>query len=185
MTKKKCNDNCACSHVDGKQCQCAEKETLDYGFYSNVLQKPFERLDDLKRAEEVYYAEQKLKADAAAQKKAEAQKVEAAFKALNAARKVYKEEFAQLTKEYSEELENLKKAFELGKKDIHNKLAAAEEAYSTALKEFTDKYDNYHMTLKDGDFETTISGSKTNTTDNAVKASNNVADLFSLLFGLC
>ena len=154
---------------------------LGYGFYSNILNKPFERLDDLMKAEEVYFAEQKAKEDKAAQKKADAQKVEDAFKALNAARKVYKEDLTQLTKEYAESLENLKKAFELGKRDTQNKLAEAEEAYQIALKEFTDKYENYHLTLKDSDFETTISGSTTNEVSKKTFTSAN--DIWNLFFG--
>lgn len=181
-TNKKCNDNCACSHVDAKQFNCDEKETLDYGFYSNVLKKPFERLSDLKKAEEVYYAEQKAKEDKASQKKVDAQKVEEAFKALNAARRTYKEDMTQLTKAYAEELENLKKAFELGKKDIRNTLAAAEDAYDKALKEFTAKYENYHVTLKDGDFETTISGS-TNAAEDVESAKSDIFNIFNALFG--
>ena len=160
-----------------------EKETLDYGFYSNVLKKPFERLDDLKRAEAVYYEEQKAKEDKAAQKRAEAHKVENAFKALNVARKAYKEDLTQLTKEYAEELEQLKRAYELGKKDIHNKLADAEENFEKAHKEFTAAHpEGYHLTLKDGDFETTISGSKTNDKE-ADKTVNDVFDIFNYLFG--
>jgi tetratricopeptide (TPR) repeat protein len=172
MTTKKCNCNS----------ETTEKTELGYGFYSNVLKKPFERLTDLKRAEEVYYAEQKAKEDKAAQKKAEALKVEDAFKALNDARKIYKKNLTQLTKEYAESLENLKKAFELGKKDIHNTLAAAEEAYEKALKEFTDKHpEGYHLTLRDGDFETTISS---NTMATSNKTAEAYADLFKWVFGL-
>lgn len=187
MTKKNCSDCGACGHVDAKQADTnyvkptlAEKETLDYGFYSNVLQKPFERLEDLKKAEYVYYEEQKAKADKAAKKKADAQKVEEAFKALNAARKAYKEDMTQLTKEYSEELENLRKAFDLGKKDIKDTLAAAEEAYSNALKEFTNAHpEGYHVTLRDGDFETTISHqAETSETDH----SDFFDGLFNILF---
>ena len=179
-TNKKCNDNCACSHVDAKI--TGEKTTLNYGFYSRVLNKPFDSLSELMAAEAAYYDELKVKEDAAAQKKADAQKVEDAFKALNAARKEYKEKLAQLTTEYSEELTTLKKAFELGKEDLRNILANAEDAYSKELKNFTAKYDNYHMTLKDGDFETTLSGSKS---ANTVKTmdSKAVSDLFNMLFG--
>ena len=177
MTNTKCNSNCTCSHVDAKH--SGEKETLDYGFYSNVLQKPFERLDDLKKAEYVYHEEQKAKETKVIQKKADAQKVEDAFKALNAARKEYKGKLTQLTKEYAEALENLNKAFELGKKDIHNTLAMAEEVYQAALKEFTDKYDSYHVSLKDGDFETTISKQ----TSGEVNA-NTTLDIFDSLFNL-
>ena len=177
MTKKKCNDNCACSHVDAKQAA----QDVNYGYYSRVLKEPFDTLAELAEAEEAYYAKLKAKEDAASQKKADAQKVEEAFKALNAARKIYKEELTILTTDYSEELERLKKAFELGKKDITDKLAAAEDAYSAALKEFTDKYDTYHLSLKDGDFETTISGSTTNEAAN--KTSNASIDIWNLLFG--
>ena len=188
-TNKKCNDNCACSHVDAKH--TGEKETLDYGFYSNVLKKPFESLVELKRAEEVYYAEQKVKNDKATQKKADAAKVEESFKALNAARKDYKEKLTQLTTEYSEEFTRIKKAFELGKKDLQTKLANAEDTYATALKEFTEKYDNYHMTLKDGDFETTISGttkfsksetSKEETPSKTTESGSLIDLLYSLFF---
>ena len=178
--KKNCNDCGACAHVDNEH--CGEKETLDYGFYSNVLKKPFERLEDLKQAEYVYYEELKAKEDKAAQKKADAKKVEDAFKALNAARKAYKEDLTALTAEYSKELEHLKKAYELGKKDISDTLADAEDAYSDALKEFTDKYDNYHMCLKDGDFETTISGSKSADTVKAMDTKA-VSEIFNMLFG--
>ena len=170
-TNKKCAGSC--SHVDSK-------ETLDYGFYSRVLQKPFERLEDLKKAEEVYFAEQKAKEDKAAQKKADAQKVEDAFKALNAARREYKEELTQLTAEYAEALENLKKAYELGKKDIHAKLAEAEDNFEKAHKEFTAAHpEGYHLTLRDGDFETTISGSSSENLTKSVSAH----DIWNLLFG--
>ena len=90
-----------------------------------------------------------------------------------------KEELAQLTKEYGEELDRLKKAYELGKKDILDTLATAEDAYATALKTFTDKYGSFHLTLKDGDFETTISSETTK------KYNDQPAiDLFRLIFGI-
>ena len=134
------------------------KTDVEYGYYSRLLQKPFDSIEELRDAEETYYAEQKAKEDAAAKKKADAVKVEDAFKALNAARKEYKEDLTQLTKEYAESLDNLKKAFELGKKDIHDRLAEAEEAYQAALKEFDTAHpEGYHVTLHDGDFETTLS----------------------------
>ena len=102
--------------------------------------------------------------------------------ALNAARKEYKEDLAQLTKEFTEEMANLKKAFELGKKDIHDKLAAAEAAYDKALKEFNTKHpEGYHVTLRDGDFETTISRQSNTRT---VKKDDSIMDIFNLFFGI-
>lgn len=155
-----------------------KKTNVGYGYYSKLLKQPFDTVEELQTAEAAYYDEVKAKEDAASQKKADATKVEDAFKLLNAARKSYKEDLTQLTKEYAESLENLKKAFELGKSDIHNKLAAAEEAYQAALKEFTDKYDSYHITLKDGDFETTISGSS-----NGVPKTGDIFEIFDCIFG--
>ena len=166
-----------------------EKETStpkqDYSYYSRVLQKPFDSLAELTKAEEAYYAEKKAKEDKATQKKNDAQIVEKAFKDLNAARKSYKDNLTQLTTEYSESLENLKKAFELGKKDISNKLAAAETAFDEALKAFQAKYpEGYHLTLKDGDFETTISSQSTNDTVKTSTDFPKLADsIFNMLFG--
>jgi hypothetical protein len=181
-TNKKCTTECGtCNHVDAKKTvrtpqtyakklnetplETKSETARSYSFYSKLLSRPFDTLAELDEAEVAYLAQQKAKEDAATQKKADAQKVEDAFKALNAARKTFKEELTQLTAEYSDALADLKKAFDLGKKDIHNTLANAEETYAATLKEFTSKYDNYHFTIKDGDFETTISGS-TNANNN-------------------
>lgn len=164
MTKKNHNEN-----------------AVDYSYYSNVLNKPFASIDELRVAEAAHYAEIKAKEDKAAAKKADAAKVEDAFKALNQARREYKEKLTQLTKEYGEELTRMKKAFELGKKDIHNNLAAAEHVYADALKEFTNKYEQYHMCIKDGDFETTISSSRTES-KNYENSNTSLLELFDLLF---
>lgn len=161
-----------------------KKTDIGYSYYSRVLNKPFDSIEDLKDAEQKYYDELKAKEDKAAQKKADANKVEDAFKALNAERKAYKDNLATITKEYSESLEHLKNAYELGKKDIHNKLAAAEESYSKALKEFTEKYpEGYHLTLKDGDFETTISSQVSSETSKTSVNTARVADIINALFG--
>ena len=156
----------------------------EYAFYSKPLKQVFDNLEDLKAAEAKHFAELKAKNEQAAAKKADAQKVEDAFKALNAARKAYKENLAQLTNEYSTAIAELKQAFELGKKDITEKLAAAEDAYNTALKEFTSKHDTFHLTLRDGDFETTISGSnKVQPKAKESVSDNELINLFNLLFG--
>ena len=162
----------------------ARKTDVAYSYYSKLLKEPFDSIEELQAAEEAYQAKQKAKEDIASQKKADAKKVEDTFKALNAARKAYKEDLSQLTKEYAESLENLKKAFDLGKKDIANKLATAEATFDEALKAFQAKYENYHMTLKDGDFETTISAQSTNDTVKTSTDFPKLADsIFNMLFG--
>ncbi len=183
MTKK-CNDCGACNTAEMKQTKTANESKdgsrgYTYSFYSNVLKKPFASVEELKKAEDVYFDSIRVKEDQAAQKKADAKKVEDAFKALNAARKTYKEELTQLTVDYSEELKHLQNAFELGKKDIHDKLATAEDNYAKALKEFTDKHQQYHLTLRDGDFETTISGCQNKT---VTKTDNDILELINSMF---
>ena len=160
------------------------KEERDYIYYSKLLKEPFETIGELKEAEAAYYAKLKAKEDAAAQKKADALKVEDAFKALNTARKSYKEDLTALTTEYSENLKKLKELFEKERAAIQDELAKAEEAYSTALKGFTNKYpEGYHLTLKDGDFETTISSNVTNSANNKSDINHSlIADIFDHMF---
>lgn len=156
-----------------------KKNARDYSYYSRVLKKPFESLEELKSAEADYYAEQRAKVDKAATKKADAKKVEEAFKALNSTRKSYKESLVSLTERYSKDLKNLKEAFEADKKEIHSIMSAAEDAYAIALKAFTDKYpEGYHLTLKDGDFETTISGRSS-----IEESFGPLVDIFNWIFG--
>jgi hypothetical protein len=159
----------------------AKDTKLGYSFYSRLLGKPFDTVEELAAAEAAYYDKLRAKDEKAAAKKADAQKVEDAFKALNAARRDYKDKLNQLTDEFSEALADLKKAYELGKTNLHNQLAAAEQAYKDAIKTFGDKYpEGYHMTLKDGDFETTISCQTSKDNINY----KNMSDLFSMMFNL-
>lgn len=153
-----------------------EKSVQSFAYYSRLLKEPFDSIEELNEAEEAYYAKQKAKEDKAAQKKADAQKVEDAFKAMNAARKDYREKLATITENYTEQLKELKEAFAEAKELVEKNLAYAESAYQDALKAFTDKYpEGYHLTLKDGDFESTIS-------KNFVKDFTNIPDLLDFIF---
>ena len=151
-----------------------QKSVQSFAYYSRLLKEPFDTVEELNEAEEAYYAKQKAKEDKATQKKTDAQKVEDAFKALNAARKKYKENLADITENYAAQLKELKEAFAEAKELVEKNLAYAESTYQDALKAFTDKYpEGYHLTLKDGDFETTISREA---------SSGEVADCFSSIF---
>jgi hypothetical protein len=148
------------------------------------LKQPFDSIEALRGAEAIYFAEQKAKEDKAAIKKADAKKVEEAFKAMNQARKDYKENLVNLTSLYQEDLKKLKDAFTADQARVRAAMADAENNYAATLKEFTDKYpEGYHLTLKDGDFETTISGQaqtkNTNTSDETDKLFNLVSYLFN------
>lgn len=160
------------------------KKEQNYMYYSKVLNAPFESLDALRVAEDEHYAKLKAKEDKAAEKKADASAVEEAFKALNAARKTYKDDLNELKKVYSQGLVDLKEKFESSRQAIKESLAKAEDDYAKALKVFTDKYkEGYHITLRDGDFETTISGQSSGSNKATVKTgAAKPVDIFDLLF---
>lgn len=150
---------------------------MDYGFYSKLLKKPFDSLKELQEAEAAYKAERQAKEDAAAAKKADADVVETAFKELNATRKAFTEQYTALNKNYTAALTELRTDYEKDRKALYEALAAAEEKYNASLKAFTDKYGNFHLTLKDGDHQMTISN-KTVQGD----VSKRVSDLFNLFW---
>lgn len=159
------------------------KKEENYCYYSKLLQKPFDSIDELKEAESAQRAKLKEKEEKAAIKKAEALVVENAFKAMNAARKAYKEEIDQVTEDYRTNLERLRTAYKDTCVQARNKMTKAEESYYKALKSFTSKYpEGFHMTLKDGDCETTIRHKGEASTVDMLKSSVDFTDLFNLLF---
>lgn len=132
-------------------------QTEDFGYWSKLLSQPFDTLAELVAAENARRAEDEAKAKAKETRKADAEVVEQAFKALNAIRKAYKERMTALVADYNEQLLALKSSFTANADELKATLAEAEDTYAEALRCFTEKYDSYHLTLKDGDFETTIS----------------------------
>lgn len=155
-----------------------KKPQQSYSYYSNILKQPFNTVYELKEAEAAYYAKAKEKEDKAATKKQDALKVEVAFKDLNKARRTYRDEIVVIENDYKKELTALKTKFEEAKGQVIKRLGEKEKAYSDALKAFTDKYpEGYHITLKDGDFETTIAG-----TSNCGKNISPFNDILDLIF---
>jgi seryl-tRNA synthetase len=126
-------------------------------FYSEKLDKLFNTEKELVVAEKEAIAAEEKKVLAAKEKRAEAKVVEDAFQARNAARREYNTKLVEARKIYNDAIIAAKKAFNetlTSATDVKDK---AEEAYNKALKEFTAKYESYHMTLKDGDNVVTIS----------------------------
>jgi hypothetical protein len=153
------------------------KEEAGYGYYSKLLKEPFDNLAALREAEEAYKAKQKAKEDAAVVRKADAAKVEDAFKAFNAAKRTYREENTRLTKMYADAIKGVHLEYQERTEANKKMLRDAEAAYHTALKEFTNKHESYHMTLRDPetDCETMISYDK--------KSSDAIKDtIFDLFF---
>lgn len=126
-------------------------------FYSEKLKKLFDTEKELVAAEKVVDEENQKKKLASEQKKEEASKVEDAFKARNAARREYNTKLVEARKIYNDAIIAAKRTFNETLTSATEAKDKAEEAYNVALKEFTAKYESYHMTLKDGDNVVTIS----------------------------
>ena len=145
-------------------------------FYSEKLKKLFDTEKDLVAAEKVVDEENQKKRLASEQKKEEASKVEDAFKARNAARREYNTKLVEARKIYNDAIIAAKKAFNETLTTATDTKDKAEEAYNTALKEFTAKYESYHMTLKDGDNVVTISNASDKNFETMGKEFNSFLD---------
>ena len=145
-------------------------------FYSEKLKKLFDTEKELVAAEKVVDEENEKKKLASEQKKEEASKVEDAFKARNAARREYNTKLVEARKIYNDAIIAAKKAFNETLNTATDAKDKAEEAYNTALKEFTAKYESYHMTLKDGDNVVTISNASDKNFETMGKEFNSFLD---------
>ena len=145
-------------------------------FYSEKLKKLFDTEKDLVAAEKVVDEENEKKKLASEQKKEEASKVEDAFKARNAARREYNTKLVEARKIYNDAIIAAKKTFNETLTSATEAKDKAEEAYNVALKEFTAKYESYHMTLKDGDNVVTISNASDKNFETMRKEFNSFLD---------
>lgn len=145
-------------------------------FYSEKLKKLFDTEKELVAAEKVVDEENEKKKLASEQKKEEASKVEDAFKARNAARREYNTKLVEARKIYNDAIIAAKKTFNETLTSATEAKDKAEEAYNVALKEFTAKYESYHMTLKDGDNVVTISNASDKNFETMGKEFNSFLD---------
>lgn len=146
-------------------------------FYSEVTKKLYESEEELKAAEKTVADENAKKAEVAKAKKADALKVEEAFKANNTAKREYNAKVLAARKMYNEAVTAAKKAFDEAVTDANEAKDIAEKHYDKMLKEFTDKHpEGYHLTLKDGDNVVTISSNTNVLNDSFNKEYNNLID---------
>lgn len=146
-------------------------------FYSEVTKKLYESEEELKIAEKAVADEETKKVEAAKAKKADAVKVEEAFKANNDARREYNAKVLAARKMYNDTIAAAKKAFDEAVTDATNAKDTAEKYYDKMLKEFTNKHpEGYHLTLKDGDNVVTISSQAGLLNNSFNKEYNNLLD---------
>ena len=172
-------------------------EAAPYAYYSKVLQKPFDTIEELLSAESAYELKKKLDEEEAVTKELKAKekelakieaedKVKEAFKALNAAKKLHAEDVDLVASNYRKALDNLVKSFETDVEEINDRLEKAEQAYDEALKNYEEKHpEGYHLVLKDGENETVISKNAVIKKDEdfLYKPLVGLDELFSLFFG--
>lgn len=134
-----------------------QQEELTYGFYSNVLKKPFNTLEELKAEEKAYYEVEAKKEQEALTRKQDAKQVNDAFCALNAEKKAYNKAILDARKTYNSDLYEAKTKYNETVNKAVSALDAAQKIYDEALADFIKKNPNgYHLTLKGGDNVTAI-----------------------------
>lgn len=104
-----------------------DENVTEYGFYSKLLNKPFDTLEALKKAEEAKRSEDSEKQKLAEVKKARAEEVEAAYKNYLDARVKAKKIIDEARKEASEVIKN------------------SEENYYKLRDKFIEDYKSYHV----------------------------------------
>ena len=97
-----------------------QKNELSYGFYSKLLNKPFDSLEQLQSAELEYRKANDEKLKAAEEKKARAKEVEEAYKNMLQVRK-----------------------------ECNEKIREADKKYNDLVDAFVKDYKYYHMTYTD------------------------------------
>lgn len=103
-------------------------DPYDYGFYSKLLNKPFDTLDELKKAEQEFKYEEAKKQEAIDTKKELAKKVEDSYKT-----------YIEVLNESREELKKVQEELDKKVSDSYNE-------YVEAKNEFIEKYGSFHMT---------------------------------------
>lgn len=104
-----------------------DENVTEYGFYSKLLNKPFDTLEALKKAEEAKRSEDSEKQKLAEVKKARAEEVEVAYKNYLDARAKAKKIIDEARKEASEVIKN------------------SEENYYKLRDKFIEDYKSYHV----------------------------------------
>ena len=166
------------------------ESNLSYQYYSRKLGKVFDNLTDLEREELEADKKAAEKEAAAKARKNEAKAVEYAYKTLNATRRAYrvgKEKAAQV---YAQEFEAARKKYNDSIIQLSKDLQEAEAAYKKQLVAFNANHpEGFHITLKDDDYETTITSNCDTATNTATKSNQSkqdadwVSEIFTKLFG--
>jgi hypothetical protein len=120
--------------------QTSEVNDGTWGYYSNLLGKPFERIADMRAAEEAYKAELAAKEAAKDAKKADAQMVQDAYAALGAIRRDAAKAIEEARISSAKSITEIQKNFNEFVEEQRKNVAEAEKLYNEALRIFQEKY---------------------------------------------
>jgi len=121
-------------------------------YYSETLNKYFDTEEECVKAEEELKAAEAKKAEAKALVKKEADVVNTAFVARNAARHEYNEKVLEARKTYNDKVRAAQEEYNKALEEVTTKKLEAEKEFDAKLKEFGKNHpEGYRLTLKDGD----------------------------------
>lgn len=168
---------------DSEQASVTGEKEFSYGYYSKVLNKPFDTLEELCKEEQEFLAVEEAKKQAAEQRKSDAANVEKAFKELNVAKRTYNEITAKAYSDYLEKAKALEEEYNTTLKNANNELADKQDLYNKTLKAFINAHpEGYHLTLKDGDNVVTYNAGQVNKAADQEQAIIDVMKLFRNIF---
>lgn len=105
-----------------------ENEEVGYGYYSKLLNKPFDSIDELKEAEDEYNKEHEAELAKAREKKSDAHEVENAYK-----------NYIKTVEETNKHLKDVTEMIRKQQEEVYNE-------YIEAKNKFIDKHGSFHMT---------------------------------------
>lgn len=166
----------------GRFVSAEKEESHSYGYYSNLLKKPFDSLDELKKAEDDYNQAHKAELEKAEARKTEAKKVEEALKAQAEASAQARVDKRKAYKEYLSKCDEARAAY-LEACDKANETAnIAYKDYQEKLKGFCDKYGSFHTTMNFVSGPTSCSITTDQDTDNPFKWADEMFDKIAKQF---
>lgn len=125
----------------------ADKQEDSYGYYSNLLKKPFATLDELKGAEAEYKKAHEVGLRRTEERKAAAREVEEKIKAMSQANAEAAIAKRKAWKTYVTECQKAKEAYDKAVDEANAKVAEAHAEYKRILNGFCKKYGPYHQTI--------------------------------------
>lgn len=162
----------------GRFVSAKQEESPSYGYYSNLLQKPFDSLDELKKAEGDYNQAMKESFDKARAKREEAKKVEEAIKAQAEASAQARVEKRKAYKEYLSKCDEARAAYLEACNKANETANEAYKDYQEKLRCFCEKYGSFHTTMNFVSGPTSYSITTDQDTDNPFQLMSEITKRF-------